>query len=317
MTIERGNILVTPRSLTKDGPDADLLAPLRRAGYRVVTAVPGQSPTADELRNLLPGVVGWLAGVEAITADVLDAGPDLRVISRNGTGTDSIDLAATDARGIRVERAIGANAQGVAELAVSLALTAQRGIPWANDSVKDGGWQRDMGREFADTTVGIIGLGAIGVEVARLFTALGCRVRGFDPFAQGSPFAVTSLDEVFADADVVSLHAPAPADGRPLVDEALLRLVRPGSVLVNTARSALVDDDAVLAALGDGRLGAYAVDAFDTEPPTLTALLRHPRTLTTPHIGGYTTSSIRRATDVAITNLLNALESLAPQKETA
>lgn len=208
-----GRILVTPRSLTIDGDGSPLLEPLRRAGYEVITGRPGHTPSATELRALLPGVVGWLAGVEPITADLLEVADELRVISRNGTGTDSIDLEAARLRGIRVERALGANAQGVAELAVSLALCAQRGIPWSSDGVKAGTWQRDLGRELRDMTVGIVGLGAIGGEVARIFAALGASVRGYDPVAGSSPIAVADVGDVFVGADVVSLHAPRSPTG--------------------------------------------------------------------------------------------------------
>lgn len=309
---DRGTILVTPRSLTRDGADSPYFAPLRDAGYRVVTSAAGRSPSPADLRELLPDVVGWIAGVEPIGVDILDAARRLRVISRNGTGTDSIDLHAASNRGIVVLRASGANAQGVAELAVTLGLTALRAVPWSSDSVKTGGWDRTLGRELAETTVGVIGLGAIGGEVARIFALLGATVRGHDPYAAGSPFAADSVDAVFTQADIVSLHAPAPADGRPIVTEHLLRSMRPAGILVNTARSALVDDDAVLRCLDDGALSAYAVDAFDSEPPELSPLLRHPRVIATPHIGGFTGASVRRATEAAVANLLREL---APLKE--
>jgi D-3-phosphoglycerate dehydrogenase len=303
-----GRVLVTPRSLTTPGlGSVPELAPLRDAGYELLSPAPGRIPAAHELAGLLPGVVGWLAGVEPITAAVLGAAPDLRVISRNGTGTDAIDLPAAEAAGVAVLRAPAANAQGVAELAVTLALSALRGVPWSAAGVQEGRWERWRGRELADVRVGVLGLGAVGERVARLFTALGSAVTGADPVAAPAGVRRVGLDELVATSDVLTLHAPAPADGRPVLTGDLLATAPAGAVLVNTARASLVDDDAVLAALRSGRLSAYGVDAFPTEPPVLGPLLRHPRVLATPHIGGYTDASVRRATRCAVDNLLQAL----------
>jgi D-3-phosphoglycerate dehydrogenase / 2-oxoglutarate reductase len=304
-------ILVTPRSLTATGLDnVPELRPLRASGYQLIAAPAGRLPTEDELLELVPSCVGWLAGVEHIGARVLEAAGNLRVISRNGAGTDAIDIKAAERAGVRVERAAGANAQGVAELTLALALSALRHIPWSAAALRTGGWRRWQGRELQDCIVGVVGLGAIGRRVAGLFGSLGSRVVAHDPFTpaeQIAPIRLVDLPELLASSDIVSLHAPPPADGRPLLDAARMAVIARGAVLVNTARSALVDADAVLEALEDGTLSAYAVDAFDSEPPELTALLQHDRVLATPHIGGYTTGSVRRATTLAVENLLAVL----------
>jgi D-3-phosphoglycerate dehydrogenase / 2-oxoglutarate reductase len=304
-------ILVTPRSLTETGLDnVPELKPLRASGYQLVAAPAGRVPTEEELLELVSGCVGWLAGVERIGARVLEVAKDLRVISRNGAGTDAIDLEAAERAGVRVERAAGANAQGVAELALALALSALRNVPWSAAALRSGGWRRWQGRELQDCTVGVVGLGAIGRRLAGLFDSLGSRVIAYDPFAPAewnARISLVDLPELLASSDVVSLHAPPPADGRSLLDAARMAAIARGAVLVNTARSALVDDEAVLAALEDGTLAAYAVDAFDSEPPELTPLLQHERVLATPHIGGYTTGSVRRATTIAVENLLAVL----------
>jgi D-3-phosphoglycerate dehydrogenase len=302
-------VLVTPRSLTEAGLDAiPELEPLRQHGYELVSGPHGALPSEQQLLDLVPGVVGWLAGVERITDRVLRAAGDLRVISRNGTGTDSVDLTAAANAGVRVERAAGANAQGVAELALALTLASLREIPWSAAALQDGRWERKLGIELAECTVGVAGLGAIGCRAARMFEMLGARVLAFDPFIEAAEFELVGLDELIDRSDVVTLHCPAPADGRPVMDAGRLAHFRNGAILVNTARSALVDDDAVLAALQEGRLSTYAVDAFDTEPPRPTALLGHPRVIATPHLGGYTSASVHRATAQAVENLLAALE---------
>lgn len=304
-----GRILVTPRSLTTAGlTQVAALDPLRERGYELIGSPPGRLPTDQELLELLPGCVGWLAGVEPIDEHVLAAATTLRVISRNGAGTDAIDLDAARRAGIRVERAAGANAQGVAELILVLVLCALRQIVPSAAAVRTGAWDRRLGAEIADREVGVIGIGEVGQRTAAAFAALGAGVRGFDPFPVRSPVPLVDLATLLATSDVISLSCPPPADGRPIIDVDRLRTVPVGTVLVNTARATLVDDDAVLAALDAGRLAYYAVDVFDREPPTPSPLLHHPQVIATPHIGAYTSSSVRRATILAVDNLLSALE---------
>jgi phosphoglycerate dehydrogenase-like enzyme len=304
-------VLVTPRSLTGVGLDAvPELAPLRERGIELVSGPPGLAPDEARLLELVPGIAGWLAGVERISARVIDAATELRVISRNGTGTDSIDVAAAERAGVRVERAAGANAQGVAELTLALTLAALRGVPAAATALREGRWERTLGVEVADCTVGVVGLGAVGRRVATAFSQLGARVLGHDPFVAqaGEGVELADLDRLVASSDVVTLHCPPPTDGRPVMGTGRVAAMRPGAVLVNTARSALVDDAAVLAALRTGALAAYAVDAFDTEPPAASDLLAHPHVLATPHLGGYTGASVRRATEQAVANLQRVLD---------
>ncbi|WP_205705928.1 NAD(P)-dependent oxidoreductase [Kineococcus indalonis] len=304
-------MLITPRSLTSAGVhEVPELEPLRRAGLELVPGPAGRVPDEQELTAALPGCAGWLAGIEAITAPVLAAADGLRVISRNGAGTDNIDLAAARRAGVAVERAAGANAQGVAELALALTLAALRHVPWSSSAVHEGGWRRWRGRELGECTVGLIGLGAVGRRAAVAFTALGATVVAHDPFAGTDvPAGVrpVALEELLRSCDVLSLHRPPPPDGTPVLDAAALAAVPAGAVLVNTARAALVDDEAVLAALTSGALSAYAVDAYDSEPPAPSALLRHPRVIATPHVGGYTGASVSRATRHAVENLLTHL----------
>jgi D-3-phosphoglycerate dehydrogenase len=303
-----GRILVTPRSLTTAGLEAvEELAPLREAGFELVASAPGRAPSEAELLELVPGCVGWIAGVEPVSGRVLAAATDLRVISRNGTGTDNIDLAAAEAAGIVVKRAAGANAQGVAELTLALALSCLRHVPWSADALRRGAWERWQGRELEDCAVGVVGLGAIGQKVAAMFSALGSPVVGHDPFASATGIEKLELPELLARSNVVSLHAPPPADGAPLIGQAELNVLPSGGVLINTARASLVDEYAVLSALNSGHLSAYAIDAFATEPPELTPLLRHERVLATPHVGAFTGASVRRATTQAVQGVLHAL----------
>lgn len=302
-------IAVTPRSLSQGGHPA--LAALEAAGYELLFPTPGRQPTAEEQLRFLPSCTGYLAGVEPISREVLAAAPKLRVISRNGVGVDSIDLAAAAEQGVVVETTAGANAQGVAELAITLMLSGLRQVPCLDAALKGDRWERRLGREAEGRTLGVVGCGQIGRRVTGLALGLGLSVRGFDAapdpsFRPAGDFAWTNLEDLLARSEVVTLHCP-PAR-RPLIDATAIDTMRTGAYLVNTARSSLVDDGAVLGALLSGRLAGYATDVFDREPPAPhQELTHHPRVISTPHIGGHTVESVDRAAGAAVENLLRVL----------
>ena len=303
-----GRIAVTPRSLSAEGHPA--LSLLTSRGYDIVYPAPGKTPSEEDLLRTVPDCVGWLAGVEPISSAVLAAAKRLRVISRNGTGVDNIDLGLAESCGIRVERAIGANARGVAELAITLMLSAFRSVPWSDANLRRGDWQRRIGIEAQGRTLAVIGCGAIGREVVDLALGLGMWVVGHDPcpphpFARPG-FRFAPLEEALTSADAISLHCPPGA--KPMLDEAMIALLRRGVVVVNTARAELIDDEAMLAALQTGQVGGLATDVFRSEPPGPSPLLDHPRVIGTPHAGGFTEESVERATRVAVENILKVLE---------
>jgi phosphoglycerate dehydrogenase-like enzyme len=303
-------ILITPRSLTRDGHPS--LAKLEAARYELVFSTPGAFPSEDELIGLLPGCVGYLAGVEQISGKVLDSAGDLKVISRNGTGVDSVDLGAADRNGVQILRAAGANARGVAELTFGHILAAVRSIPFSDAAMKDQRWERRKGFELADRTLGLIGCGMIGRTVAQFALAFDMDVIACDPYAdmsfKPSPrFSFRSIDNVLQDSDIISLHCPAEPDGKPEIDAGAIEKMNDGVYIINTARASLLDDKAVLEGLESGKLAGVVVDAFEPEPPTDWALAGHPKVVSSPHIGGFTSESIDRAVSVAVDNLLDAL----------
>jgi D-3-phosphoglycerate dehydrogenase len=303
-------ILVTPRSLTSG--DHPALTPLRAAGFEIVTSTAGQLPKEDELLQLVPDCVGWLAGVEPISPAVIAAARQLKVISRNGTGIDNLPIAAVKAQGITIATAGSANAPGVAELTLALIFAGLRHVPFTHQGIKGGAWPRRRGRELRDRTVGIVGCGAIGSEVARMVTALGAQVLAFDPqprkldLAQDR-FRWVDLDTALTTADIVSFHCPMQAGGAPILDRSRLGRLRPQALVVNTARAGLVDEAALLDALNAGAVDCYATDVFAEEPPSDLCLVRHERVIATSHIGGFTDESVTRATAIAVGNLLDVL----------
>lgn len=310
----KGRVLITPRSLT--GKKEPVLGKLEEAGFELVFANPGQAPTEEQLLELLPECVGWIAGVEPISERLLRSATRLRVISRNGTGTDNIPLGVAKELGIRIERAEGANARGVAELTIGLMLAALRNIPELDRTLRQGQWQRRRGVEIFDRLVVLLGCGAVGRMVAQMVLGLGARAASYDPFPNRSflpaaedRFRWISFEEAIETADVISLHCPPLENGRVLISRSVLERLKEGCCLVNTARAALVDELAVLDALENGKLSVYATDVFGAEPPPpASPLLAHPRVIATPHIGGYTEESVRRAAQAAVDNLLAALD---------
>jgi D-3-phosphoglycerate dehydrogenase / 2-oxoglutarate reductase len=302
-------VLVTPRSLTHG--DHPAFERLRQAGWDVVLGPKGRLPDEEELCDLVQGCVGWIAGVEPVSPKVLAAAKMLRVISRNGSGVDNIPLADAAQRGITVLRANGANAQGVAELTLGLALLAARNL--GDRGLKEGIWRRSMGAELNGRKVAVVGYGRIGQAVARLFAAFGSVVSVIEPLDVATePFARVDLESAIREAELITLHCPPSADGKPLLSKALLSGTRPGLTLINTARRTLVDEEGLLQQLENGRIAAYCSDVFDQADESAATLIAHPRVIATPHLGAFTRESVDRAALEAVQNLLTFFENVPP-----
>ena len=253
-----------------------------------------------------------------VNRELLAAGPSLKVVGRLGVGLDNIDVAACDERGIEVIPATGANALAVAEYVIGTAMFLLRGAYASTGAVAEGEWPRpalSSGRELAGKTLGIVGFGGIGRLTGRLGRALGMRVIGFD--AQVAPYArlwsdeataAYGLDALLAEADVVTLHVPLTDATRHLIDAARLTQMKPGAILINTARGGVVDEAAVAEALRSRRLGGAALDVFEQEPlPAGSPLTGCPNLLLTPHVAGVTTESNTRVSALIADNVAAAL----------
>jgi len=210
-----------------------------------------------------------------------------------------------------VLRANGANAQGVAELTLGLALLAARSIHFADRGLKEGIWRRSMGAELNGRRVAVVGYGRIGQAVARLFAAFGSVVSVIEPLDVATePFARVDLEFAIREAELITLHCPPAPDGKPLLGKMLLSRARPGLTLINTARRTLVDEEELLQQLENGRIAAYCSDVFDQADATAANLIAHPQVIATPHLGAFTRESVDRAALEAVQNLLTFFENV-------
>jgi D-3-phosphoglycerate dehydrogenase / 2-oxoglutarate reductase len=278
--------------------------------------------TPEHLRALIGSYTALIVRSQTrVTADLLGEAARLQVIGRAGSGLDNIDLDAAIRHGVLVVNAPRGSAIAVAEHTIALLLALTRHIPAANTSTKAGRWDKSrlLGVELRGKMLGIIGLGKVGKEVARLAQAFGMRVIASDPFvtatqAQQVGVTLRSKDEVLQRADFVTLHATLTNDERGthrLLGFRELRLFKPGAYLVNCARGNLIDEEALLAVLTEGRLAGVALDVFSQEPigddTVLRQLLAHERVIATPHLGASTVEAqVRIATEVA-RNIISAL----------
>lgn len=269
----------------------------------------GRKLTEDETIALLgEDTVGMIAGIEPLTERVFSSARNLKVISRCGSGLDSVDLAAAQRHGIAVLNTPEAPAQAVAELAMGLILSALRLICQTDRQLHEGTWPRTQGRLLAAQRVGIVGLGRVGRRVARLCQAFEAQVVAHDSFVKESPEGVemVPLDRLLEEVDIVSLHLTYDADTHHLLNRNTLASMKPGSVVVNTARGGLIDEIALAEALTSGHIGAAALDVFEEEPYK-GPLLECSNAILTSHIGSLARESRQRMELEAAENLIRGM----------
>jgi D-3-phosphoglycerate dehydrogenase len=237
-----------------------------------------------------------------IDAEALAAATRLRVVARAGVGLDNIDVPAATARGVLVVNAPTSNIVSAAEHAVALLLSVARRIPQASASLRGGEWKRSAftGVELTDKTVGVVGLGRIGVLFAQRMSAFGTRLLAYDPYVPAARAAqigvrLVALDELLRESDVISVHLPKTAETVGLIGERELALCKPGVILINAARGGLVDEHALAQALKEGRIGGAGLDVYATEPCTDSPLFGFDNVVATPHLGASTAEAQDKA----------------------
>ncbi len=285
-------------------------------GHEIIFA--GKTPQVADIAALARqhNPVGIIVRYSGVTAEVMDAAPALRVISKHGSGTDTIDKAAARARGIEVTAAVGANAAAVAEQALALLLACAKSVVQLNERMHAGHWDKATHKsvELGGRTIGLLGLGAIGQRFAKMCDAMGMRVIGFDPFAKNQPSYIELVDlaTLWRESDAISLHCPLTADNTQLLNASTLAQCKQGVMLVNTARGGLIDEAALLAAVQSGQVRMAALDSFAVEPMTAPHMFHgQPGFILSPHIGGVTSDAYINMGAAAAKNTLAALHRVA------
>ena len=275
-------------------------------------------PTEDDLIKLAQQhqPVAIIVRYGGVSARVMDASPALRVISKHGTGIDTIDSHAAQQRGIAVKAAVGANAPAVAEHTWALIMACAKNVVGLDRRMREGHWDKSTHKslELQGRTLGLVGFGAIGRRVAAVAAALGMPVLAYDPYAKEAAAGVqlVDLDTLYARSDVVSLHCPLTAENKHMINAQSLARMKDGTILVNTARGGLIDEAALIAALNSGKLRAAGLDSFEKEP----FAAPHPlqdigNAILSPHIGGVTSDAYIAMGTGAARNVLAVLNEQA------
>jgi D-3-phosphoglycerate dehydrogenase len=253
-----------------------------------------------------------------VTAEVFAAAERLRVVGRVGVGVDTIDLEAASEHGVTVVNAPTSTSLAVAEITLGLMLALVRHIPAADAGMKAGSWLKGelQGRELHEKTLGILGLGRIGMEVGYRASAFGMQVLGYDALISAEEIEhrgakPVSLDDLYVQADFISLHLPLTAETRGMVGASAFERMKHGVYIVCTARGGILSEEALLEALETGLVAGAALDVFASEPPGATDLVRHPHVIATPHIGAQTAEAQSRASVDIAEEVLAALQGLA------
>lgn len=281
--------------------------------FEVVYA--GKTPQVADIEGLAKrhNPVAIIVRYSSVTAEVMDAAPALKVISKHGSGTDTIDKVAAAARGIEVTAAVGANAAAVAEQALAMLLACAKSVVQLNARMHAGHWDKATHKnvELGGRTIGLVGLGAIGQRFAAMAHAMGMRVIGFDPFAKNLPAYIQSVDleTLWRESDAVSLHCPLMAENQGLLNASTLAQCKQGVIVVNTARGGLIDEPALLAAVQSGQVSMAALDSFAAEPMTAPHIFHNqPGFILSPHIGGVTSDAYVNMGVAAARNTLAVLQ---------
>ena len=297
-----------PIVVVADPIDAEAIDRLRTGPCRVVDASKDSGALASHLAEAWGLIV---RSRTRVNSELIAQAPHLKLIARAGVGVDNVDLRAASARGIQVVNAPVAATVSVAELTVAFCLLLARGFYPQVVATKAGRWERGThGHEIAGKTVGLVGYGHIGREVARRLVPFGVSLIAYDPFVTrtGDATELVSLEDLFRRSDLISLHAALTPENHHLIGAAAFERMKPGVLLVNVARGPLIDEAALLEALRWGRIGGVALDVFELEPPKNRELLEHPNVIATPHIGASTLEAQRRAGTDIVEEVLHALQ---------
>lgn len=292
-----------------DGFDKNLFKELcNEKGFNVH---PKEKITQDELKELLPNIEGLvIRSATTVTADLLEAAPNLKYVIRAGEGTDNIDKKSCEQKGVKVSNTPGANNNSAAEHAIALMFTLLRKTAWAHASMIDGKWDKPKytGMELSNKTVGIVGFGRIGQIVAKRLSGFEPKVIFFDPFIEKSdiPYAkkAKDLQEIFETCDIITIHVPLMEKTRNFITKEHLSVMKPSALLVNASRGGIVNEGDLLEVLQNNKIKGAAFDVFATEPLEENSPLRKLENLIlTPHLGASTEEAQKRVGEMVVNQL--------------
>lgn len=303
-------VLVTPRSFGKTDPG--LFGRLKDAGLEIIRNETGGILDEKAMQTLLAPCEGVILGVDPMNAAVISAAPNLRAIAKYGVGLDNIDLAACEARGIKVSRTLGANSDAVADYAFALMLAVARRVALIDRRCRARDWSKITSIDVHGKTLGIIGLGAIGRRVAKRAKGFEMRVLASDSFwdddfALAEGIERADADRICRECDFISLHCLLNDETRNIINERRLSSMKSTAILINTARGGLVDELALLAALREGRIYGAGLDVFAAEPPAEPEWYSLDNVIMGSHCSSSTAGAVSLMGNMAVDNLLRDL----------
>lgn len=306
--MEKHTAAITIRSFDTHGP---AMATLLRACRIIYHNTTGERLPEEVLSSALSGAEIAIAGTELFTRRVIESAEALRIISRVGIGTDSIDLEAARKREITVFTTPEAPVQAVAEHTLALTLAVIKNLGFYHEEMRRGFQGLRLGLLLEGKQVGVVGLGRIGTRVAAMFESLGCSIAFFDPSPRGTPKETwqraSSLQELAASSGILTLHTPAQPGNSPLIDGGMLASCKRGIIIINTARGSLIDEEAMISALDEGTIAGAGLDALPSEPYS-GPLLSYPQVIATPHVASNTVETRSRMEREAVEQVIAAIE---------
>jgi D-3-phosphoglycerate dehydrogenase len=317
MALKDYRVLVTPTSYGKNDPR--LKSELEDLVGEVIYNPIGKPLSSADIARLLPGMDAYIAGLDEIDRAALATADQLKVIARYGVGVDNVDLQAAKEKHIMVTNTPGANSVSVAELTLALILALARQLPAAFTATRQGQFPRLSGLAVEGKTVGLLGLGGIGRQVARRLSGFDCRILACDPFvdlewAQQHQVVVVAMDDLLKESDFLSLHLPLLPETRGLFGADCFAKMKPGACLINTSRGELIDENALLQALKSGKIRGAALDVFAQEPPPPDhPLLALPQVIATPHLGAQTDGAVNAMGWMSYRECMAVLRGETPQ----
>lgn len=303
-------VLITPRSFAKNDPAP--LELLRGKGLEIVRNDTGGILTASRMALLAADCDGIIVGVDPLDRDAIHGAPHLRAVAKYGVGVDNIDLDACASRDIAVSRTVGANSAAVADFAFALMLALARKVVPIDRGCRAGDWRKITTADVAGKRLGHLGLGAIGRQMVSRAKGFAMEVSAFDPYwdeeyTRANAVARLEVDDICRDCDFISLHLPLSEQTRNILDERRLRLMKPGTFVINTARGGLIDEVALLRALLAGRIAGAGLDAFSEEPPRETGWFGLNNVILGSHCAASTEGAADAMSRQAAENLLRDL----------